>query len=434
MPSTRFLLFWGFKNMKKGTVFFIIAMLLPAAGLLQADVFFSDNFNRADSTDINASTDGMSGTLSPLAYVEAYEGSGAASSIQISNNQLNIAVGAGMSSLFLDHNFTDADILTADGFSVSLDVVSITTADDAANRFGGFGVGNTRDEALAAADSFDSATPFRPSVARANQGIGVSDFYVDLALDQNLRLWSNGSLLNTVNVGAASGTIRVDFFLTDFNAGSAVTAVVFFNGIQKDIQSFTWDHTNADYIGISGRTAGAGVFLDNLSIGTVTQQAANIFVTITDGTTLVKEGSTTDELILSITSNPLSWPVTIDITDLLDPHQVTVDPAQVIFTSSNWQAAQTVTITAIDDNDMERATHDTTLGLTVTMDPASPYYNYTLADVPVLVEDNDCGAWGFNRADFNLDCQVNLEDFAMFALEWIACSSPDPECQDYRPF
>lgn len=412
--------------------FFILEILLPA-NALGVDVLFSDTFNRSANTDIDALSDGMSGTLSPMIYQEAFEGSGAASSIQILSNQLNIAVGAGMSSLFLDHNYIDSEILAADGFSVSMDVVSITTADDIANRFGGFGIGNTRNEALNAKDSVDSTTPFRPNVARANMGYGVSDFYVDLALDQNLRIWSNGNLLNTISVGAASGTIKVNFFLSDFNTGSQVMAVVYFNGIQKDIQTFAWDNANANYIGISGRTVASGVFLDNLYIGTVTQDTANIVASQTNGTTVVKEGSYTDEIIFSITSNPLAYPVTIDITDLLDPDQVTVSPAQLTFTSANWQTSQTVTVTAIDDNDMERATHETTLRPAVTANPDSPYYNYVLANVVVQIEENDCGAWGFNPADFNLDCQVNLEDFSLFVQEWIGCSFPDPQCQDFRP-
>jgi len=249
-----------------------LALLIGTVSLAQAavtgTVLFSDSFNRPNNVDIDASSVGMSGTLAPAVYQEVFEGSGTAS-VAIVSNQLNVAQGVGMSSLYIDHNLIDAAILNADGFSISMDVVSITSADDPGNRFGGFGVGNTRDEAAAAKDSFDSAVPLRPNIARANQGIGVSDFYVDLALDQNLRLWSNGALLNTIPVGAASGTITVDFLLTDFNAESQVTAIVCFNGAQVDVQTFTWDNTDSNYIGISGRTAGAGVFLDNLSIAAI---------------------------------------------------------------------------------------------------------------------------------------------------------------------
>jgi len=245
-----------------------------------SDVLFSDNYNRPDNTDIDASSAGMAGTLSPLMYQENFEGSGQPTSIQILSNQLNVAVGAGMSSLYLDHNFTDSDILSVGGFSVSLDVVSITNADDPTNRFGGFGVGLTRDEAQAAQDSFDSLVPLRPNTQRADMGIGVADFYADLALDQSLRLWSNGDRLAIIPVGTASGTLKVDFLFSDFNAGSSVTAVVYFNGIQQDVQSFTWDHTGENYVGISGRTAGAGVFLDNLEIATVPEPTTLVLLGI----------------------------------------------------------------------------------------------------------------------------------------------------------
>ena len=123
----------------------------------------------------------------------------------------------------------------------------------------------------------------------------------------------------------------------------------------------------------------------------------------------------------------------IDVIDKLDPNQVMLSPPQVIFNSSNWMNSQTVTVTAIDDDDMERATHDTTLQVTVSTDPASPYYGYSIGDIAVDIEENDCGAWGFNPADFNLDCQVNLEDFAAFVQQWVECSLPDPACQDFRP-
>jgi hypothetical protein len=271
----------------------IIGAVSTAHAAVTGTVLFSDSFNRPNNNDIDASATGMAGSYAPVIYQEAFEGSGQPTSIAIVSNQLNVAMGVGMSSLYIDRNLTGADILNADGFSVSMDVVSITSADDPGNRFGGFGVGNTRDEAAAARDSFDSPVPLRPNTARANQGIGVSDFYVDLALDQNLRLWSNGALLNTIPVGAAAGTITVDFFVSDFNAGSQVTAVVYFNGVQKDVQEFTWDHANSNYLGISGRTAAAGVFLDNLSITTIyDDRAASPFPA--DGAISVK----TDALVL----------------------------------------------------------------------------------------------------------------------------------------
>jgi hypothetical protein len=64
----------------------ILVMVCCAPGLAGAgypgQVLFSDNYNRANSTDIDSSSVGMAGVLAPLVYVEAFEGSGAATSIQ----------------------------------------------------------------------------------------------------------------------------------------------------------------------------------------------------------------------------------------------------------------------------------------------------------------------------------------------------------------
>ncbi len=405
----------------------VCGMVLLAGGVY-GEVLFSDAFSRPDSTDADASSTGMGGVLAPLVYQESYEGSGAATSIQILANQLNVAYGPGMANLYLGHNFIDAAIVSAGGFSVSMDVVQISSAaTDLANRFAGFGVGTTEAEAAAAKDMNDHPTTFRGGGSAA----GVCDFFADLAMDGSVRVWSRGTLLNTVPVGAVSGTLKADFSCSDFNAGSAVTVMIYFNGTLCDTRSITWSDANANYIGLSGRASNTVVF-DNLNIETSSVQPALITVAQTDGNTIVREGGTADQVLVSLSSSPLAYPVTIEVADALDPDQVTVHPAQLVFNADNWQTAQAITITAIDDNDMERAVHDTTLAFTVSADPASPYAGYVIPELTVQIGENDCGAWGFNPADFNLDCQVNLEDFFYFAREWIECSLPDPECQDFR--
>lgn len=405
----------------------VCGMVLLTGGVC-GDVLFSDSFNRPDSTDADASSVGMGGVLVPLVYQESYEGAGAATSIQIASNQLNVAYGPGMANVYLGHNFIDAAIVSVGGFSVSVDVVQISSAaTDLANRFAGFGVGMTEAEAAAAKDMNDHPTTFRGG----GSATGVCDFFVDLAMDGSVRIWSRGTLLNTVPVGAVSGTLKAVFSCSDFNAGSAVTVMIYFNGTLCDTRSITWSDANANYIGLSGRASNVVIF-DNLSIETSSVQPVLIAVAQTDGNTIVREGGAADQVLVSLSSSPLTYPVTIEVVDALDPDQVAVHPAQLVFNADNWQTAQAITITAIDDNDMERAVHDTTLAFTVSADAGSPYAGSILPELPVQIAENDCGAWGFNPADFNLDCQVNLEDFFYFAQEWIECSLPDPECQDFR--
>ena len=156
---------------------------------------------------------------------------------------------------------------------------------------------------------------------------------------------------------------------------------------------------------------------------------AAIAVVQSGDNTLVTEDGQADVISLSMTTSPGSDPVVVNIYDYLDPDQVVVEPALISFDSSNWQDVVEVTVMAIDDNYLERPIHDTKLRFEVEASQSSPYYGVTISDIDVYIDDNDCGSDGFNSADINLDCKVDMEDFALFALEWFECSSPDPDCQ-----
>lgn len=242
-----------------------VLLMLAISLSVSADVIlFSDNFNRSDNTDIDAGAPtGMGGYLMPMIYVESFEGSGTADSIQVIGGKLQMATGNGMSSMYLDHNFVDAEILESGGFTVLLDVVQISGGDDPANRFGGFGIGLTEAEAAAANDS-GSGTALR-CMANGTGANVVSDFYIDLALDGVLRAWSGNTLLSAVNVNASQGQIRVDFLMPGFAAGQTVVARVYFNGRCQDVVSFTWDHTDQNYVGLSARATNY-VRMDNLAV------------------------------------------------------------------------------------------------------------------------------------------------------------------------
>ena len=44
--------------------------------------------------------------------------------------------------------------------------------------------------------------------------------------------------------------------------------------------------------------------------------------------------------------------------------------------------------------------------------------------VVVIVQDNECGAIGYDQLDFNEDCRVGLADFANFYAQWLICTEP----------
>ncbi len=160
--------------------------------------------------------------------------------------------------------------------------------------------------------------------------------------------------------------------------------------------------------------------------------AGSVLIDQSGGQTSVTEGGSSDDITVQLTGNPGASPVTIQIQDFLDPDQVYLTPSALVFTSANWQSPQQFQVTAVDDDFMERAVHDTQLELSVLTDPASPYYGLMINNIWVDIQDNDCGAWGFSPYDYNLDCIVNLSDLSILAFDWLQCSLP-PDCQNYRP-
>ncbi|HOK67363.1 MAG TPA: hypothetical protein PK054_02805 [Anaerohalosphaeraceae bacterium] len=160
-------------------------------------------------------------------------------------------------------------------------------------------------------------------------------------------------------------------------------------------------------------------------------QGASILVSESGGNTTVREGGGGDTIEAALTFNPGAYPVTVRAEDVLNPAQVQVLPTERVFTSSDWQSPQSFTVAALDDDQMERAVHDTKVKLMILTDPSSPYYGISLNPVWVNIEDNDCGSLGFSPADFNLDCRVDLEDFSIFVVEWLGCNIPDPTCQNF---
>jgi arylsulfatase A-like enzyme len=247
----------------------------PTPAAQGADLFL-DTFSRPDSVDVDASAAGMSGSRVPplgagAAYYEGYEGSGTSDSIHIFSGRMRIAYGLGMAENGLMHNFIGQDIIDAGGFSVSMRIRAIETATgDPSNRYVGFGVGLTQAEAAAGSD-ISKANSFRGSEANP---IGKADFFVELDINGNVKVWKKGQLQDTVPVGTTNGTLTATFALTGFTTTSTVTVNVFFNGRQLDINSgstsslsrtFTWDNNNANYIGLSAR-ATSYAEIDNLAI------------------------------------------------------------------------------------------------------------------------------------------------------------------------
>ena len=94
----------------------------------------------------------------------------------------------------------------------------------------------------------------------------------------------------------------------------------------------------------------SGIGIDDVTVTVVDDDMVGVTIIETDGTTLVTEASGaahTDHYTVALGNRPTS---TVTITMGLNPSgAVTVSPASLAFTTSSWRAAQTVTVTAVDD-------------------------------------------------------------------------------------
>jgi hypothetical protein len=108
---------------------------------------------------------------------------------------------------------------------------------------------------------------------------------------------------------------------------------------------------------------------------------AGVVIVQPGGSTNVTEGGNSDSYTIALSSQP-----TADVLITITPDdQLSAAPTQLSFTASNWSTAQTVTVTAIDDDDAE-GDHTGTISHAAT---GGGYANVSIADVIVNITDND---------------------------------------------
>ena len=312
------------------TPFLFLATVLSG----HSQILFKDTFDRADSRNIDSALTGVTDrTGAPLAADNFYQhghidpnnnaptygiqdaDAANGGGVQILSNRLQLAVGAGTSNLFVNHNFTNAAITETGGFSVSLEVTGYTQT--ARQQGGGFAIGMSQAEAQSAEDAFNLTAPMTgafndaSSIGAAVPGAVVSDFWVALRGNNSLA-WggSSGVIGGTSGFAARTGTITVNFAVTDFNAGSTVAYEVFLNGVTQGTGSFIWSGTNENFIGIDARDSTA-VGFDNFSVSTFAPTPA-VVLDVTSKT--VPSDVTAQTVTLSWNSSGLPDDATYEIT------------------------------------------------------------------------------------------------------------------------
>ncbi len=123
--------------------------------------------------------------------------------------------------------------------------------------------------------------------------------------------------------------------------------------------------------------------IDPADVGVTNEDDDNAGVTVTPTSLDVTEGGAGASYTIVLTSAPTS-PVTITATA---DAQVTATPASLVFTSANWNVAQTVAVVAVDDT-LPEGPHT---GAITHAASGGGYDAVTVADVNVDITDNDGG-------------------------------------------
>lgn len=122
-----------------------------------------------------------------------------------------------------------------------------------------------------------------------------------------------------------------------------------------------------------------------LSIDTVTAASEpGVTVTESGGSTDLNENGVTDDYTVVLDTQPAA-----DVTIYAEPdEELTTDKDSLTFTPLNWDDPQTITVSAVDDPDIETDPHQGTV--THTAESIDPNYNgINVRDVTASIGDND---------------------------------------------
>ena len=118
--------------------------------------------------------------------------------------------------------------------------------------------------------------------------------------------------------------------------------------------------------------------------------------------------------------------------DILLESMSVMDPNHLLFTPGNYNIPQQICLEARDDDELAEAWLEWVSGV-ILLNGFSDDIRYQCADeggeleevvVNFNVQDNECGAWGYMRADVNEDCYIDLGDVALIYTQWLICVQP----------
>ena len=294
-------------------------------------------------------------------------------------------------SLNLNNSGDSITVTNSDGTVVATDTYgseagdnqSITRDPDLTGSFLKHSAATGSDSALFSPGTKVDGTTFAEASVTVTELDGGTEVAEGDATDSyTLVLGSSPSADVTITVSPDAQTVvspgTVIFTSSDFSTAQTVTVTAVndatVEGNHTSIISHSAASSDANYNGISISSVTAAV-TDNDNPG--------VTVTEAGGSTTVTEGDTTDSYTLVLGSSPSA-----DVTITVSPDaQTVVSPGTVIFTSSDFSTAQTVTVTAVNDATVE-GNHTSIISHSAASSDAN-YNGISISSVTAAVTDND---------------------------------------------
>lgn len=339
--------------------------------------------NSSTSTDETATTDTFDVvlTIAPASNVVLDISSSDTGEVTVGSSSLTFTPGNW--SVTQTVTVTGVDDAVIDGVQNSTITVAVNDA-SSDNNFDPLA-----DKTIVAANSDDDTASY--SVAESGgsttvtEGLATDTFTVVLDAEPSSNVVFDISSADTGEATVSPASLT--FTTGDWNVAQTVTVT----GVDDAIV----DGSQLTTITVSVNDAASDVNFDPLADQTVTatttdDDVADFTITESAGSTSVDETATTDSFTVVLDVQPVSN-VVFDVSSA-DTGEATVSPASLTFTTGNWNVAQTVTVTGVNDNLID-GTQNTTV--TVSVDDAASDDSFDpLADktVTAATTDDDVGA------------------------------------------
>ena len=224
----------------------------------------------------------------------------------------------------------------------------------------------------------DEATFSVTGPATVTEDAGTATYAVSLSIEPGSGVTvdyatSNGTATAGSDYTAESGTLT--FTRDSWNTPQTVNVPITNDRVDDDDETFTFT--------LSNPTRGTSLSSSASSVNTTIVDDDTSGVTVSKTNLTVPEGGS-DEYTVVLDSEP-TGPVTV--TPMVpDDTDVRVSPSSLTFTTLNWNAAQTVTVSAAEDDD---ADNDPTVTLTHAVSGAADYTSVEVDSVAVTITEND---------------------------------------------